>query len=209
MKQAKQLREGKGAVELIEEAFHLLRLAPASTLAGYYLGSLPFVLLVLFFWSDMSRSAFAEQRLAAGAFALALLFFWMKTWQAVFAQDLLSRLCGEAAPSWTVLRWLRVGLTQAILQPSGLFFIPIALVTMVPFGWTYAFYQNVTALGDGQERDLREVFKRAWRQAKLWPGQNHYTLLLFKPFSILVFVNLISAALAIPYLLHNLLGVES
>ena len=65
MKATKQLQQGKGAFELLEEAFHLLRLAPASTLAIYYLGSLPFILALLFFWSDMSRSAFAAQRLAA------------------------------------------------------------------------------------------------------------------------------------------------
>src|SRR5438094_561854 len=85
MKAAKQLQQGQGAFELIEQAFHLLRLAPASILAGYYLGTAPFVLCALFFWSDMSRSAFAEQRLAGGALGLALLFFWMKTWQAIFA----------------------------------------------------------------------------------------------------------------------------
>src|SRR5580765_3961786 len=107
MKPTKKLQEGKGAVELSEEAFHLLRGVPASTLAGYYLGSLPFVLALLFFWSDMSRSAFAEQRLAAGALGLSLLFFWMKAWQAVFAQELLARLSGEAAPGWTVSRLLR------------------------------------------------------------------------------------------------------
>src|SRR5438445_3237657 len=102
MKGVQKSSAGKGSFELMEEAFHLLRLAPASTLASYYLGSLPFVLALLFFWSDMSRSAFAEQRLAAGAFGLALLFFWMKTWQAVFARDLLARLSGEPAPRWTL-----------------------------------------------------------------------------------------------------------
>src|SRR5437867_5928357 len=203
MKQTKTLQTGKAPFELIEEAFHLLRLSPASTLATYYLGSLPFVLVLLFFWSDMSRSAFAEQRLAAAAFALSLLFLWMKVWQAVFAQGLLARLAGEAAPRWTLLRWLRLGLLQAILQPSGLFLVPLALCILVPFGWTYAFYQNVSALGDGQERDLRQVFKRSWRQAKLWPLQNHYILFVLKFFAVFVFLNLATGMLAVPFLLNK------
>src|SRR5580765_7836489 len=135
MKPTTKLQEGKGAVELSEEAFHLLRGVPASTLAGYYLGSLPFVLALLFFWSDMSRSAFAGQRLASGALGLTLLFFWMKTWQAVFAQNLLAALSGDPAPRWTLGRWLRVALVQAILQPSGLFLLPLALMILLPFGW--------------------------------------------------------------------------
>src|SRR6266404_3480108 len=170
MKPTKQLQQGKGAVELIEEAFHLLRGVPASTLAAYYLGSLPFVLALLFFWSDMSRSALAGQRLAVGALGLSLLFFWMKTWQAMFAQELLARLSGEPVPAWTLSRFGRVTLIQGIFQPSGLFLLTIAFAILLPFGWTYAFYQNVTALGDAGE--LRQVFKRAWRQPRLWPLQN-------------------------------------
>ena len=209
MKAAKQLQQGQGAFELIEQAFHLLRLAPASILAGYYLGTAPFVLCALFFWSDMSRSAFAEQRLAGGALGLALLFFWMKTWQAIFAQHLLARLCGEPPPRVTFSRWVRITLVQAILQPSGLFFLLIALLAVIPFGWTCAFYQNVTVLGDGEERDLSQVLQRAWRQAKLWPLQNHYLLLLLKGFALFIFLNLASALLAIPILLNMLFGVET
>lgn len=209
MKPAKKLQEGKGAFELIEEAFHLLRLAPASTLASYYLGALPFVLALLFFWSDMSRSAFAAQRLAGGAFGLSLLFFWMKTWQAIFAQDLLARLGGEAAQPWSLPRLWRVGLIQASLQPPGLFLLLIAVSCVVPFGWTYAFYQNVTVLGDGSERALSRIFKRAWSQARLWPLQNHYLLLLLKLFGLFVFTNLLTGALAIPFLLNKFLGVET
>ena len=98
MKPGKQL--GQGAIELIEEAFHLLRLAPGSTLFSYYLGSLPFVLGLLYFWSDMSRSALADQRLTVAAFGLSLLFLWMKCGQAVFAQQVMARVCGEPAPRW-------------------------------------------------------------------------------------------------------------
>src|ERR1035438_10806097 len=48
-------RPAKSAIELYEEAVYLLRSAPASALAAYYTGSLPFVLAFLFFWADMSQ----------------------------------------------------------------------------------------------------------------------------------------------------------
>ena len=209
MKPTEQRQEGKGAVELIEEAFHLLRLAPASTLASYYLGTLPFILVLLFFWSDMSRSAFAGQRLPVGALGLSLFFFWMKIWQAVFAQELLAGLSREPPLGWSFSRLLRMGLVQCVLQPSGLFLLPLAFMILLPLGWTYAFYQNATVLGDGQETELRQVFARAWRQAKLWPAQNHCVLLLMQPFGLFVFLNLVTGVLGIPFLLNKFLGVDT
>ena len=81
-------REGAGALELIEEAVHLLRVSPLALPGSYYLGSLPFVLGFLYFWADMSRGSSAHKHCASSAFAVALLFLWMKTWQALFAQRL-------------------------------------------------------------------------------------------------------------------------
>ena len=67
-------------------------------LASYYLGGLPFVLGALYFWADMSRSAFASQRLAGGALGMAALFLWMKFWQAIFARNLRALISGEPLP---------------------------------------------------------------------------------------------------------------
>ena len=74
MKSTPRRQQGKGALELIEEASHLLRAAPAAALAGYYLGSLPFVLGWLYFWADMSRDPDAPQHLTAATLNLTLLF---------------------------------------------------------------------------------------------------------------------------------------
>src|SRR5204862_2137983 len=63
-------RSDKSAFELIEEAVHLLRQSPSGVLATYYLGALPFVLALLFFWADMSRDAFAPRMLVGGALGL-------------------------------------------------------------------------------------------------------------------------------------------
>ena len=52
-------KRARGPFDLLEEATHLLRTAPAATLAVYYLGAVPFVLGLLYFWADMSRSPFA------------------------------------------------------------------------------------------------------------------------------------------------------
>ncbi len=58
---------GKSALELAEEAFHLLRQAPARVLAFYAIGAVPFVLGFLYFWADLSRSAYAADHAVAAA----------------------------------------------------------------------------------------------------------------------------------------------
>lgn len=205
----KRLQEEKGPVELVEEAVHLLRLAPASALIGYYIGTLPFVLALLFFWSDMARSAFAHERLIAGVFGLSVLFVWMKCWHGVFAGQLLAQLCGEAPPRLRFSWLARVALHQAIIQPIGLFLLPVALVLLVPLGWVYAFFANATVFSGGEVENVRTLVAKAWRQARLWSMQSHYLVFLFKLFGFFVFLNVMSAVMGVPLLLKTLLGVET
>ena len=64
---SKRANEDKPAIELIEEAFHLLRHASPAAWGAYVTGTLPFILLLLYFWSDMARSAFAHVMPASSA----------------------------------------------------------------------------------------------------------------------------------------------
>jgi hypothetical protein len=198
---------GKGPIEIIEEAFHLLRMAPLRTFLAYYIGTAPFILGVLFFWSDMSRGAFADDRLAAETMGLVLAFFWMKTWQAIYARRLRGQISGIAPEPLTPRRVAQIAINQMILQPSGLFLIPIALLLLFPIGWVYGFYQSVTALG-GLE-DGRTLLRKSLKQTVLWPLQNNYVVFLFKAFGLFVFFNIFSGVLMIPYLLSALLGIET
>jgi hypothetical protein len=204
----KRNQDEKGAIELTEEAFHLLRSAPSACLIGYFIGTLPFVLGLLYFWSDMARSAFAEERLVPGTFALCGLFLWMKCWHAVYAQQLLAHLCGEPPPALTVPLLLKAALHQAIIQPIGLFILPISLALLVPTGWTYAFFTNATVFS-GTAPDLRTLIGKSWKQARLWSMQSHYLVFLFKVFGLFVFLNIMSAVMLVPILMKTFLGVET
>jgi hypothetical protein len=205
----KKIEDGPGAIELIEEGFGLLRAAPLSTVASYYAGTLPFMLAMLYFWSDMSSGVFAEQRLATGATALCGLFIWMKCWQAVFARKLFAQLMGEEEPRWDRRRVARMLVAQIVLQPSGLFLIPASAVILMPFTWVFTFYQNVALFGAGDEGGIKAVFKRAWGQAAVWPAQNHCVVLGLKLFGVFVLINLMIAALGVPFLMKALLGMET
>ena len=185
-KPKRKRRDGKSAIEIADEAVHLLRRAPARALACYYFGSLPFILGLLYFWADMSKSAFAYDHLYSGALMLALLFLWMKTWQEVYAGLLWAEVSGEAVPRGGLSRLLRVAMLQTIIQPSGLLVLPLALLFTVPFGWTYAFYQNVTVLDDGDGMGVRELVRNAMKFAQPWQKQNHLLIWALSPFLTIV-----------------------
>jgi hypothetical protein len=201
--------EGKGAIDLLEEAVHLVRLAPPGVLLSYYAGSLPFVLGFLYFWADMSRSAFADRHCAEAALLVSLLFIWMKCWHAVFSRQLRARLGGEPPPRWSLRRILRLIGAQTALQPPGLLLLPAALLATLPFGWVYAFYQNVTVFGEGEAQDLRAAYRKSRKQAMLFASQNHVILLVLSLFGTVVFLNLAVVLYLLPRLVHMLFGTES
>lgn len=209
MKRASRLEQGKTGLELLEEAGHLLRTSSAGTVASYYFGALPFVLCLLYFWADMSRSPFADQHLAGGAFGLAGLFLWMKFWQAIFLRRLRAAISKTSISPLSLKQSARLFFTQAALQPIGLFLLPLALALTVPFGWVFAFFQNLSALGDTEIPELRPVIKQSIRQAALWPGQNHILLALITGFGLCVFLNWAMVCYILPNLVKMLFGSES
>ena len=209
MKRPHQRQQGKNAFDLLEEATHLLRTAPAATLAVYFLGAIPFVLGLLFFWADMSRSPLAAQHLAGASLGMAALFGWMKLCQSVFARRLRAHAAGGKFSRSTLRRTLRIFFTQAIIQPWGLLLLPLAAIPALPFAWVFAFFQNVTVLDDGAETSVAELRKKSWKLAKLWPKQNHVALAAALGFAFCVFLNLATACLLLPQLCKMLFGVES
>jgi len=201
-------RQGRGAFDLIEEATQLLRTAPVTTVAVYYLGTIPFVLGLLFFWADMSRSPFASGHLADSSLVMSLLFFWMKFWQSIFGNRIRAQLAAHPPAPLNFRRGMRILVSQMILQPTGLFLIPLAAIPILPFAWVYAFYQNSTVMSDG-ETSVLPLFKRSWRQATLWPGQNNLALGILVAFAFYIFLNWTTVCLALPELSKMLFGIES
>jgi hypothetical protein len=169
------------AIGLVSEAVHLLRTARASSLAIYYIGTLPFVVGLLFFWSDMSRSAFARERCFPASLGLALLFIWMKCWQAAFAGRLLDKVSGQATSPWTLQRVLRVIGIQLTVQPYALIALPIGLLSTFLFFPLYGFYQGLSPLGDGRYATTREAAQASWRQATYCSRQNAIVCWLLSP----------------------------
>ena len=197
------------ALELIEEAVHVLRGAPVNALIAYVLGTAPFLAGVLFFWSDMSRSAFAETHLVAGAIGLSLLFVWMKTWQAIFGAIIRAHVGREPAPQFSPRVIARTVARQLAIQPSSFVVLLPLVIVLFGFGWVFSFYQNAIVLGARGDESLREFIKHCWRAAKFAQSQNHAMLAIVKLFGLLVCINIAIAMIQGPHLLKSFAGIET
>src|SRR5438477_3699822 len=121
----RQRQRGMAALDLIEEAVHLLRTAPAGAFGWYFFGAMPFVAALLYCWSEMSWSADARADCAFDALLVALAFCWMKFCQAIFARKLGAQLKIDPDARMTFRAGLRMLAQQAIVQPSKLFILPV------------------------------------------------------------------------------------
>ena len=182
---------------IIDEAIALLREIPKPVLSLYFAGSVPFVLGALYFWSEMSRSSFAASYASSASFILALLFIWMKFWHALFCIQLRAFTARETV-IWAPSRLWNLFLVQTAIQPSRLVVLPVAILLLIPFGWIYAFYENVSVVGDGRGLQINPVLQHAWKLSLLWPKTNHLLIWVLSPFML---VSAIVFALGMGYLL--------
>ena len=209
MKRARtKTAEEEGCFDLVERAVHLLRQAPLSTLSVFYVGAIPFVMGLLFFLADMSASPFAATRCAGGAFGLALLYVWMRVWQSVFCGLLYNQAAQRESDPLSVSKMFRRAYFQLTRSAWGLFVLPLAALVMIPFGWVYAYFQNLCIV-DPTSASMAESVDKARALSKPWPKQNHYVIAILYGFGYLVFFNIISVLVQAPMLLKSLGGIES
>ena len=205
----RQIRKEKGAIEIIEEATHLLRLSPIRNYVIYYAGTVPFIIGFLYFWSDMSRSSFAYQYAAKAALSMTILFIWMKTCHVLFSDQIRARIQRKSSARFTPAMFFRLVMIQTAIQPTGFIMLPLALIFALPFGWVYAFYQNVSCYGNGESPDIISVYKISKQHAMFAPGQNHIILLVVSFLGIFTFINSSLLIFQFPHLLKMFFGIET
>lgn len=192
------------AVTLVEEAVHLLRGVPIAWWALYAAGVLPWTAAVLWGWARITWFAPGDTERALLALGMVGLFFWLKGLQALSAARLLAWRAGREPAAWSWRAVLRVGLAQFRLQAWGLIVLPVAAAVVLPLGWVMAYYQSATVIGEGNDLEAETR-----RRAADSPGQNHLGLVWIGLFAVVVWVNVASCAVMLPWLANRLLGVEN
>jgi hypothetical protein len=206
-------RDHRELFTLVEEGTHLLRNASASLWLTYYLGSVPFVVYLFYFWSDMSRSGLAEGRLLESSLILAVLYAFMKIMQAWFCDGLMGMVQGREHRERMPLRgWLRLIASQMWVHATAPWVLGVSLFTMLPLPWTYAFYHNVTVLAvDHFRRGGRHkaLLAQAMGQSQ-WQFFQQVTLLaLLHVAAILVYLNIVVGFALTMSLIKSFSGSEN
>jgi hypothetical protein len=206
---------GQPSLTLVEEATHLLKQLPLSAWLGYVVGTAPFVAYLFYFWSDMSRSSNAMNRVAESSLLLSLLYGWMKTWHAVFCGRMMAILEArenDEASAMSGKGWLKLVGGQVLIHATMPVVLLLSLLAMLPFAWVYAFYHNVSALAWGhfqKEGTARELMGLAVAQAHLAPLQNHLLISIIAAAGLLVYVNSFSALATVLILSKSITGTEN
>jgi AraC-like DNA-binding protein len=172
-------------IDSLEEATELLRRVPVAAWTWWFGGSLPFIVTLLHFWNDMSRSASAWDKVGTDAFVLVLLFVFMKVCHACFGDHLLRQLRDEeVAPPLSFRGKVRLVSSQALIHAFTPWLLPLALMAMLPFSWAYASFHNVSILSLQVLREggrTRDILKLAVRQSHYRAKQNHGLMLILLP----------------------------
>jgi len=203
----KKKQNKQRTIDLLETALHLLRCLSSSSWLFYLLGTLPFVLGLLFFFSEMIFHPFASARCLPESMGLVLLYIWMRSWQAIFAQQLFKTLSHQPASPISFQSMLRQAGFQAAYATRGLALFPFAAVSIILLPWIFA-YSNMLCLVD-LNQPFAKAAKEARKMARSQTKQNVRGLFLFLLIWLIVFLNVNLLFFILPYLLKTLLGIET
>jgi hypothetical protein len=199
-------QSGSSTISAIEDAVHLLRRAPLSTVLCHWIGSAPFTLAVLLFWNDITQYRPSNAACVADSLALGILLAWMNCWRAVFAGRLRAQLGG--APSGRVSAWRMAGY-QSLLGASKLIALPISALIVFPLAWTVAFYRYASVLCCRADLGFAQVAARASKLAGIDRRQSWAVLPAVAFLQLLVTLNIATALAMLPQLVRMLTGYES
>ena len=196
-------------IPLLEDALHLLRQAPLGTLLWHWVGSVPFVFVLLLFWSHMFRPRADESAAVAESLVLALLLIWMSCCRAVFAGRLRRQLSGVKDSPWTGRRVFGLLAGQSLLGATKLVVVPVACLLTFPFAETVAFYRYAAVCADREDLDPFQLIGQARRLTGVGKRQGWAILPVLFFLQILVALNLTLALALLPQLARILTGYET
>ena len=186
------------SLRLVEESLALLRRAPASAWAAYLAGAAPYGVGLIWFWLETTRSAYARQNIAFTSAAMALLFIWKQVFEALFLARLRALLGGKSAGGDSLPSLIA---RQAAVQPSAFLVIPLAIAATFPLPQALLFYRQFS-LGSTMRQSLDAA--RFGGTGPLWTLTGVAAL-----GGLLLYLNLLVAAVFAAQFAVNVLGVES
>lgn len=201
-----------GAVQVLEEAFHLLRSVDLKLYWYFYLGTIPFVIGLLYFTADMSRSGLAREDAAFIASIMVVLYFWMRVCQARFCEGLWNFLSPQHEANARKRMGFRNLAAFLLLHSIQGPLLLIGLILIVPLGWIIAARENLSVLAfrsDDSEGGLRGLCAKSLRLSGYQWAQNHGILLVLGVVALFTWINVIGTAFLVPSFAKSIFGIDS
>ena len=202
----------KSSLQMLEESFHLLRTVDLRYYWVFFAGAVPFVVALLYFAADMSRSSLAGESILRSSLIMTGLYLWLRFSQAVFCRGLWKTIQPESdlmeEPVDRFKQLAALFLIQAFQFPL----LVIGVLLALPLGWIIAFLQNSTVLSltrSSSSQALRKMMGDSLKFAHYEWAQNHGVLLVIAIVTFFTWVNLVATCLILASFAKSFLGVES
>lgn len=203
---------GVSSIQIMEEAFQLLRTTPGSSLWLYYFGTIPFVCALFYFWADLSRTNFAEADIGFAALAVSIAFFWKCSWQSRFCRSLWELINPGRTPRQSGWQGFRYHAALWMFHAFAIPLIVLGIGFVIPLGWVLSTFQNGYVLGltqDYGKSTLRKLSGHAIRNSHYEWAQNLGIWIAMGFIGFLTWINIMAACGFIPQLARMFFGIES
>jgi hypothetical protein len=190
----------KPCLELLDEAFHLLRgLAPGAWLT-YVCCAAPFLLFAAAEWQRLDNPTTPDSQLGHSAL-LALLYLLFGAGRSLFAGRLRNAIFEESAAMS-----IRPLTNHLLLHTAELALLPCVLLSVVGFPWTLTFFRFAVC---GSEGGVGRSISQAARRASRFHRQAWLVSLILPAVVLATFLNVMAALLIFPDLFKALSGYET
>ncbi|MBN1865332.1 MAG: hypothetical protein JW808_10560 [Victivallales bacterium] len=197
------------AIECTEESLHLLRVKLGVLMPVYLLGTLPFVLGLIYFLNDMRQSSDALRMLPPYAVLMALLMLWKNTFQALFCRKVMECLTHSARTRASFDEISEIALKQGIVQPAALVLLPVSALLVCLLPWTLSFFNSFTVVVASERGSIKDNIVSASRNTVRYPVE---TYLLCATILVVFTMAVLNAGMLIfllPFMLKTFLGVNT
>jgi hypothetical protein len=195
------------AIEIVEEAIHVLRGAGVRAWSLIWTGAIPFALGVLLFWRDMTHYSRNGVLCAWESLLLVALLLWLNVWRGIFASTLHSQLSGTTPDSGR-RSFFRLAGVHLLLGNSKLLLMPLAAVALLPQPGVVAFFRMATTVAAVDRTSFSKTVAKA-RKLSSSLSQSILLVLLLSFIGLLLFVNIVVLLALLPQLARVLTGYES
>lgn len=201
-----------GSIQILEEAFHLLRTTDLRNYWALYLGMVPFAIGLMILVAEMSRRSGEDGTGFVLAVALVIAYFWLRYCQAKFCEGLWSTVSpGMHEPIGRGKLFPRLA-AYWCLQAFHAPLVVLGLFLAIPIGWIIAALENSSVLAltrDGGERPFRSLVGDSLRYSHFEWAQNHGILVIFFFVFLFSWMNLIGTCLMVPMFAKSFFGIET